>query len=357
MRADKPWVVATAAADAGGAGAGSGWRLGDLLNVGGPRDILPRLYTFGLVSWMVILIASTTRVEGLDCFQSAGPILFSQIASVKAASLKDRLGSDTDLKKKKKKKKKKNNNKYNNKRNYDDDDDDDDDDVIEKGWERFGAGEGLGGGLGVAIFVRPKGPKGDLNGWNNHGYWRTHRMEQGVVNKQHSVSSGIEGKIADLRRSAEGAVRALPFGKNSSQFGYMYGLALLAHVGYSLASVQMSVVPLMQAPLGKGRVECNNRQGEFENKDNEVLAAFGHWATEIAFIGSLLALRDAANRGRLDATTFRHLNLGLVFSSVLSALRLSEFGITETARIVQFSVPAATGAIALAAYMKFKAKR
>jgi len=320
MRADKPWVVATAAADAGGAGAGSGWRLGDLLNVGGPRDILPRLYTFGLVSWMVILIASTTRVEGLDCFQSAGPILFSQIASVKAASLKDRLGSDT----------------------Y-------------KGlnlsiflfslfmilgygaspaglYQRVLQGYPLGGSFLDYIELILRDQKAILMAGITTAIG-------GLIGWSRGVSSGIEGKIADLRRSAEGAVRALPFGKNSSQFGYMYGLALLAHVGYSLASVQMSVVPLVQAPLAK------------------VLAAFGHWATEIAFIGSLLALRDAANRGRLDATTFRHLNLGLVFSSVLSALRLSEFGITETARIVQFSVPAATGAIALAAYMKFKAKR
>jgi len=70
-------------------------------------------------------------------------------------------------------------------------------------------------------------------------------------------------------------------------------------------------------------------------------------------MSTLVTLTDAANRNRLNATTFRHLNMGLFLTSALSAYRCIR-GIHLDTPLAMFRavVHVSTAALALSSYIK-----
>ncbi|GAB5356627.1 hypothetical protein AAMO2058_000305700 [Amorphochlora amoebiformis] len=82
----------------------------------------------------------------------------------------------------------------------------------------------------------------------------------------------------------------------------------------------------------------------FWSPNGKLLSLASHLAIELVYLGSYLVLLDSANRNRLKATTFKHLNLGLSLSSALTAFRLFPSG---TDRAV---LPFVSGLVSLSSY-------
>eukprot|EP00468_Gymnochlora_sp_CCMP2014_P007086 CAMPEP_0167747046 /NCGR_PEP_ID=MMETSP0110_2-20121227/4057_1 /TAXON_ID=629695 /ORGANISM="Gymnochlora sp., Strain CCMP2014" /LENGTH=290 /DNA_ID=CAMNT_0007631891 /DNA_START=163 /DNA_END=1035 /DNA_ORIENTATION=+ len=265
---------------------------------------LPIVYNAGLAGAAGVLAAAAPRVAGTDSLQSILPLLFAQFVSSNDAAQKGRLSSET--------------------------------------YRRLNMSIMLFSLITILTFAySPTGIVSRIEGTGIElGAIRkmlvnpitvTLAFLPGVLAGFTGWHRGVFGGIPKLGKDfVQGVKNVYPdLVKSRTVFGKLFTGLLVAHMILFLDLLPVSTL------LGSGPFE-------------KILSAMSYASMEIVILSTLYTLQQAAERGRLNATTFRHLNLGLAISSLISLLRLvskNPFGAI---------VPAATAGISLTAYIKAK---
>jgi len=273
---------------------------------------LEMLYSTYLAASIAVLpVMSVTYIPGLDAMQSMLPLLIAHLRACKDAAMKSRLDSET--------------------------------------YKRLNLALTLFALLSVVGYQysptslaqwrigglsRPDLTIADILRSPFGGYTGIIGAFAGWQGWRKGIASGGKSMIAELKEGFASLPGMLFKPKNivGASYSVLLGLQLL------LFSININIVAsFMPTPL------------------STLSAVLYAAAPEVLVASSLVTLLDAANRNRLNATTFRHLNMGLFLTSALSAYRcIRGIHLDTPLALFRATVHVATAGLALSSYIKAK---